>query len=121
MQSEIAARKAGENPAIAEDSFADEYFPNKGLESEYEDICVKNHLNPSFPPSFIVTAEGDFLSNQAEPFYKCLKDQKVEAEYHYYGDKDHPLKHVFHVDIKLLEARICNKEECDFFKKHIRY
>ena len=110
--------KRGEVDALL-DSFADEYFPNKGLVSEYEDTCVINHLHSTFPPSFIVTAEGDFLANQAKPFYECLKGINAETEYRYYGDHDHPLKHVFHIDIKLLEARNCNEEECNFFIKHI--
>lgn len=102
------------------DSFAREYFINRGTEAEYEDICVKSHLIKDFPPSFIVTAEGDFLSGQAKPFYDLLKSIGAETEYKYYGDKEHVLKHVFHIDIKLEEARICNEDECNFFKKHIK-
>lgn len=102
------------------DSFAEEYFVQRGTEIEYEDICVSNHIDANFPASFIVTAEGDFLSNQAPPFYDILKSLGVEAEYKYYGDKEHPLKHVFHIDIKLELARQCNEDECSFFKKHIK-
>ena len=44
----------------------------------------------------------------------------IDAEYHYYGDKEHELKHVFHIDIKLQEARQCNEDECSFFLNHIK-
>ena len=102
------------------DSFAKEYFPNKGTEEDYDGICLANRLTNKFPPSFIVTAEGDFLSNQAIPFFNILKSKGFDTEYSYYGDKDHPLKHVFHIDIKLEEARQCNEDECNFFKKHMK-
>ena len=101
-------------------SFADVYFTQGGTEAEYEDICVKNHLTSNFPASFVATAEGDFLASQAMPFYELLKQFGIDTEYHYYGDKEHVLKHVFHIDIKLAEARQCNEDECAFFKKHIK-
>lgn len=59
------------------------------------------------------------MEGQAKPFFDILKKLGVEAEYHYYGDKEHELKHVFHIDIKLPEARQCNEDECAFFKRHI--
>ena len=102
------------------DSFAREYFPNKGTVSDYEGITLANYVSSKFPPSFVVTAEGDFLASQAKPFYEILKNLGVDAEYHYYGDKEHELKHVFHIDIKLSEARQCNADECDFFLRHIK-
>ena len=104
---------------ILMDNLAYEYFPNKGSDEEYEDTCLKNHLNSAFPPSFIMTGEGDFLAPQAKPFYDLLISLGVEAEYHYYGDEKHPLRHVFHIDMKLKESHICNGDECDFFLKHI--
>ena len=102
------------------DRFAEEYFVNRGTLEEYNEITVSNHVNSDFPASFIMTGEGDFLSSQSKPFYDILKSLGVDAEYHYYGDKDHELKHVFHIDIKLPEARICNDDECNFFLIHIR-
>ena len=102
------------------DSFAEEYFPNRGTKQEYLDICADRFVNTNFPASFVMTAEGDFLSGQAKPFYDILKNLGVDAEYHYYGDKEHELKHVFHIDIKLPEARQCNDDECTFFLKHLK-
>lgn len=115
----IYRMKRGEVDALL-DSFAEEYFPSRGTEEEYENICVSNHLGKVFPPSFIVTAQGDFLANQAEPFYRLLKSLNADAVYKFYGDENHELKHVFHIDIKLAEARKCNEDECCFFMKHIR-
>ena len=111
--------KRGEVDALL-DSFAEEYFPSRGSDEEYEDICVASHLGTTFPPAFIVTAQGDFLAGQAEPFYRLLKSKNGEAVYRFYGDEKHELKHVFHIDIKLAEARKCNEDECDFFKGHLK-
>ena len=102
------------------DSFAEDYFINRGTTEEYAEITVGNHIKEDFPASFVMTAEGDFLSNQAKDFYDILKSLNIDAEYHFYGDKEHELKHVFHIDIKLPEARKCNDDECSFFFKHIK-
>jgi dipeptidyl aminopeptidase/acylaminoacyl peptidase len=50
----------------------------------------------------------------------ALKALGVEAEYHYYGDKKHVLGHVFHCNMKLPEASVCNKDEADFFLRHVK-
>ena len=102
---------------VVMDNLAAAYFPGGGTDEEYDDICLVNHLNKAFPPSFIMTAEGDFLASQAKPFYEKLRSLGVRAEYHYYGDTDHALRHVFHVDMKLAAAKQCNDDECAFFLK----
>ena len=65
---------------------------------------------------FVMTALGDFLNVQAKPFYDRLRSLGVKSEYHCYGDSENELRHVFHVDIKLPQARTCNDDECSFFK-----
>ncbi len=89
----------------------------KGTEEELKQISVMDHVNASFPPAFVMTAEGDFLASQAQPLVDLLKSSGCQAEYHYYGDKEHPLGHVFHCNMRLEQAALCNKDECDFFKK----
>ncbi|MBQ3426340.1 MAG: alpha/beta hydrolase [Clostridia bacterium] len=97
------------------DSFAEVYFPNGGTDEEYSEVDLAEHVTGDFPPSFIMTAPGDFLANQVKPFYDRLRSLGVDAQCHSYGDSENQLKHVFHIDIKLSEARRCNKDECDFF------
>lgn len=101
------------------DSLAEAYLPNGGTDEEYAELDLGAHLMPDFPPSFVMTANQDFLLPQAEPFYEKLKALGIDAEYHCYGDDDTVLTHVFHVNIKLKEARGCNSDECAFFLKHI--
>lgn len=46
-------------------------------------------------------------------------EKKAPSELHFYGDANNELEHVFHCNMKRTEAAVCNKEECDFFKKFI--
>ena len=48
-----------------------------------------------------------------------LEKNGVNVEGKYYGTEEKPLFHVFHCDIRNDTAKICNKEECDFFKKNL--
>ena len=89
-------------------------MPHKGTDEEYHLLWVDEHATASFPPAFIMTGEGDFLAAAAEPFYKVLTGLGVNAEYHYYGDPDHILGHVFQCNIRLPEAKECTREECEF-------
>ena len=102
------------------DSLAEAYFPNGGTDEEYDLIDLSKHVNAHFPPTFVMTALGDFLTRQAKPFYDLLETLGVKAEYHCYGSKENELKHVFHIDIKLPEARDCNSDECSFFLNQIK-
>lgn len=78
------------------------------------------YLTADFPPSFIMTSCHDFLRDAAAPMYRALTDLGVPCIYRCYGAEDRPeIGHVFHVNIKLSEAAVCNDEECAFFKKYI--
>ena len=102
------------------DKLMADFLPKKVTAEECRLISVTEHVNKDFPPAFVMTAEGDFLAEQAKEFVKLLQDKNVKVEYHYYGDKDHVLGHVFHCNMRLTEAKICNKDECDFFKGFLR-
>lgn len=102
------------------DRFAEEYLPCGGTDEEYEDIAVGAHVNDRFPPSFVMTANGDFLAPQAKPFYELLTSLGVQTEYRCYGEKENEPTHVFHINIKLPVARKCNDDECAFFLKRMK-
>ena len=110
--------KRGENDVLIDD-LASYYLPMGGTDEEYAEISVETHLVKGFPASFVMTALGDFLSPQAEPFCKALCELGVEVEMRVYGTEQEPLRHVFHVDMRLDESKVCNDDECDFFKKHV--
>lgn len=94
-----------------------DYLPEKGTKEELYKIGVINHMTEQFPPTFYMTCTGDFLVSQAPVLSAKLIEKKIPHEFHFYGDEKHELGHVFHCNIKLEEAKKCNAEECDFFKK----
>lgn len=97
-----------------------DYLPGKGTPAEYAQISMLDYVTGAFPPAFVMTAEGDFLAGQAKPMADRLQELGVDAEYHYYGDPEHALGHVFHCNIRSEDAKRCNQDECDFFKRHLK-
>lgn len=91
-----------------------------GPEFLYADkMDVLGNITSDYPPCFIMTATGDFLRENAEPFGEFLTQKGVENEVHVYGETDGKLGHVFHCDIRNPYAVRCNEEECEFFRRHI--
>ena len=100
------------------DSILKSYLTKKV--SEYgEELDVTGHITGAFPPSFVMSAWGDFLFEKAEPMSRLLSEKGVENELHLYGSTDNQPGHVFHLNIRKEEAVLCNDEECAFFRKHI--
>lgn len=93
----------------------------RDLDSErLDELDIMHYMNGSFPPSFIMSSYYDFLLENAKPMYEKLRSLGVESELKIYGSKDQEeIAHVFHVNVRLPEADICNDDECRFFKKHI--
>ena len=114
----VYALAPGKSPASTAALMRD-VLPGGGTAEELERISVLNHVTKSFPPAFIMTASGDFLADQAPPLVEKLQSLGVEAEYHYYGDEQRVLGHVFHCNQRLPEATICNDEECAFFRRFL--
>ena len=77
------------------------------------------HVNEKFPTCFIMTCNEDFLKEQPETFKKKLEDCGVPYKYEFYGDEENLLGHVFHLDMKNEVGRLCNDEECDYFKSFL--
>ena len=77
------------------------------------------HMTPAFPPSFLMTANGDFLKAQVPILSARLAELEVPHIARFYGTPARPLNHVFHCDMRLEEARLCNDEECDFFRRFL--
>lgn len=85
-----------------------------------ESLDVVGNMTKDFVPSFIMSAVNDFLVDHVEPMYQHLKNLGVDTEMKIYGSKEQEeVAHVFHVNIRLEEARMCNDDECAFFRKHV--
>lgn len=83
-----------------------------------ERMDVIKYINADFPPAYIMTAQYDFLKEKAQPMYELLKEKGIACEYKLYGgEQDMYMGHVFHLDQRLKEAKICNDEECSFFNR----
>lgn len=95
-----------------------DYLPGKGTKEELHRVSVVNHVTPDYPPVFLMTATDDFAASQAPGMVETLMKNEIPFVFRYYGDKKHPLGHVFHCNIRLKEADLCNGEECEFFRKY---
>lgn len=83
-------------------------------------LDVLGAIDERYPPAFVMTSWYDFLRENAEPMVQLLQARGVEAEYHLYGEEGQKyMGHVFHCNVRLEEAARCNREECDFFKRHL--
>ena len=77
------------------------------------------HVNEKYPPCFIMTSNEDFLKDQPETFKKKLEECGVPHHYEFYGDEENLLGHVFHLDMRNEVGRLCNDEECDYFRSFL--
>ncbi len=83
-------------------------------------ISPIHFVNEDFPPCIVMTAEGDFLKDQAMPMVNELKRKGVDVRYMYYGDENNVLGHVFHLRIREEDAIRCNDDQCAFFKEMMK-
>ncbi len=96
-----------------------DFLPERGTERELRLIDVTAHITWDYPPTFFMTSSGDFLQEQAGSLAAQLVRMKVPFLFRYYGDKDNILPHVFHCNIRSADAKLCNDEECEFFRKFL--
>ncbi len=92
----------------------------KGKMEEYLQLANPiAYVNEKFPPCMIMTSNEDFLKEQPETFMKKLEACGVPYVYKFYGDEEHKLGHVFHLDVRNEIGIICNDEQCAYFKSFI--
>lgn len=81
------------------------------------EMDIIGHVTEKFPPTYVMTASQDFVRDYAKKFCECLLQNHVPYQYRLYGkEEEQQYEHVFHCDIKLPEATVCNDEECEFLK-----
>lgn len=97
----------------------EDLMPEKGSKEEIEKIDVTKHITSQFPPCFVMTASDDFLILEHFPLQTKLIEENVSFEFHFYGKKEEGLGHVFHLNMRLNEAKKCNDDECAYFRKFI--
>lgn len=92
-------------------------MPNGGTPEELAFINVLDTITDVYPPTFCMTSVADFLKDQAPGLVQKLTECRVPFVYRMFGDKINQLGHVFHCDIKTVDAAQCNDAECDFFRE----
>ncbi|MCD7722447.1 MAG: alpha/beta hydrolase [Clostridiales bacterium] len=94
-------------------------YAGEALEEKADMLNPIAYVNSSFPKTFLVTSNGDFLRQAGENAHKIFDKIGVEHEFKLYGKPDEDtLFHVFHLDIATEEAIRCNDEESEYFFKN---
>lgn len=95
-----------------------DYLPRRNGADILHDITVINNINPDFPPSFVMTSNGDFF--REEPIALTRQFDKYNIPYccKEYGDEENKLMHVFHCDVKSSSAKEANDDEIAFFRRY---
>lgn len=102
------------------DSLMEDFLPKGGTPDERHMVSPLFHVTAAFPPAYIATATKDFLREDSLTLHNRLDTLGVTNIYRMYDNADHSLGHVFHLDIRSLEAKNCNDEECDFFREYLK-
>lgn len=82
-------------------------------------LNVLNYVSKEYPPTFFMTSKEDFLNGQPKYLLEALRKRDIPFIYRFFSSRKRHLGHVFHLDIKLPEATICNDEEINFFREFI--
>ena len=83
-------------------------------------LRVLESVTADYPPAYITTACHDFLRGDAVPMGQFLTGKGIPCQVKCYGSEDDPsIGHVFHVNIRLEEAILCNDESAAFFQKFL--
>lgn len=96
-----------------------DYIGSKDTASRLKQINSIEYVNSNFPPVYLMCGNKDELISQYTHMLHKLNDLGIKSIHKIYGDENHSLGHVFHLDIHEAEARRCNDDECYFFKKLI--
>ena len=91
-----------------------------GKKETTETLDFLPYITDSFPPVFLMSSTGDMCMPFVYPMEDTLLKAGVETQVHIYGDESIKPSHVFHIDIKFDVSRVCNDEECEFFRARVQ-
>ena len=97
------------------------YFDPEVMKDEKNQdlINVEKYITSDFLPTFISTANQDFIHDCAVRLDGFLRAKGIDVIQKSWGDEKHPEPHVFLINQKDDLAKEANDEEADFFKKHM--
>lgn len=109
---DLAERASGRRKGIMLD------YLGKTVSADDPRLQVLQSITRDFPPAFVATGCQDFLRPAAQPMYQLLQNKGILSQWKCYGQEgDKNVSHVFHVNILLPEAKQCNDDTADFFRK----
>lgn len=109
-----AALAAGRRRGLALD------YLGKDLAADDPRVHVLDAITDHYPPACITTACHDFLRSCAQPMQEHLAAKGVPAQWKCYGTEDNEtVGHVFHINISLPDAIVCNDESAEFFRRYV--
>lgn len=97
-------------------------YLNEKPQKYLAEMDIMGHITNKFPPTYVMTASHDFMRPYAPELCECLSKNNVPYQYRLYGkDDEQQYEHVFHCDVKLPEAAVCNDDECDFLRNSLTF
>ena len=91
-------------------------LPQGGEDEALRLLNSHTHATKQFPPSYLLSAEGDFNKEPTLSFGHVLEQLGVHCTSKIYGDAQNPLGHVFHCNVRNADGQKANKDEMAFFK-----
>ncbi|MDN2452956.1 alpha/beta hydrolase [Lactobacillus sp. UCMA15818] len=95
------------------------YFTEEVVKDKLDMLDTEKYITNSFLPTYISTANEDFIRGLSIKFDNFLTALGVEHVFKEYGDQNNPRAHVFLINQKDEVARQANDDEINFFKKFI--
>ncbi|MCR5230241.1 MAG: alpha/beta hydrolase [Solobacterium sp.] len=96
-----------------------DYLEGKGTAGELRMVNISDVITKDFPPAYIMTAEEDFLKFQLPAVVGMFLKNNIPFTAKCFTSSSEKLGHVFHLNIRSEAARLCNDEECAFFRSFL--
>lgn len=94
----------------------DDLFGKRVTEEDLDVMNAGKYITNAYPPSFLMSATGDFLNNELPKMAAVMINNSVPFTCKYYTSPNGELGHVFHCNMRLPEATQCNDDETAFFR-----
>ncbi len=99
-------------------SLMDDLFGKKVTDEDLDVMNAGNYITEAYPPSFLMSATGDFLKDELPKMVEVMIKNSVPFTSKYYTSPNGDLGHVFNCNLRLPEAAQCNDDEVEFFRQY---
>lgn len=95
------------------------YFTPESVQQYSEQLNVEKYITEDFLPTYLSTANQDFLRNSAFKMDGFLTAKNIPHICKMYGDEKNPRGHVFLINQKDEAAKKANDDETEFLKSYL--